>query len=46
MEFMQTNISQGAETEKCEFRSTIATEKVLHLILVEKDLLFNARDSS
>ena len=31
--------SQGADTEKIKFRSIIATEKVWHLILAEKDLL-------
>ena len=35
--------SQGAGTKIWEFRSTIATENVWLLILVEKDLLIKAR---
>ena len=34
---------QGAKTKKCEFRSTIATEKVWRLIIIEKGLLVDAR---
>ena len=41
-DYLNSLNSQGAETKKWEFRSTIATENIWHLILVEKDLLMKA----